>query len=154
MKRHLVTIAALCWVSLGLVAQTHQHQPTSSPAAPRKPSPQQPPAGQPTPMPGMPRSNPNQQKPQTSGPPLTLENREPMAFEHNPTLKQADAEVRAAEGRKRQAGLYPNPTVGYQGEQIRGGSFGGGEQGAFVQQDIVLGGKLGAAKNVFEQERK
>jgi len=102
----------------------------------------------------MPMSNPNQQTPQASGPALTLEQLEQIAFEHNPTLKQAEAELRAAEARKRQAGLYPNPTVGYQGEQIRGGSFNGGEQGAFVQQDIVLGGKLAAAKNVFEQERR
>jgi cobalt-zinc-cadmium efflux system outer membrane protein len=50
--------------------------------------------------------------------------------------------------------LWPNPAVGYQGEQIRGGSFHGGEQGAFVQQDIVLGGKLGLRRNVFEQQRK
>jgi outer membrane protein, heavy metal efflux system len=63
-------------------------------------------------------------------------------------------EVRAAEGRKKQAGLYPNPTAGYLGEQIRGGSFRGGEQGFFVQQEIVLGGKLGLGRNVFEQERQ
>lgn len=155
MKRHLVAIAALCWVSLRLLPQTHQHQPTSPPVAPTPGAlQQQPQQGQPTPMPGMPMSNPNQQTPQASGPALTLEQLEQIAFEHNPTLKQAEAELRAAEARKRQAGLYPNPTVGYQGEQIRGGSFNGGEQGAFVQQDIVLGGKLGAAKNVFEQERR
>ena len=155
MKRHLVAIAALCWVSLRLLPQTHQHQPTSPPVAPTPGAiRQQPQQGRPTPMPGMPMSNLNQQTPQASGPALTLEQLEQIAFEHNPTLKQAEAELRAAEARKRQAGLYPNPTVGYQGEQIRGGSFNGGEQGAFVQQDIVLGGKLGAAKNVFEQERR
>jgi cobalt-zinc-cadmium efflux system outer membrane protein len=153
MKRLLVMITTLCWISLRLLAQTHQHQPTSPPAATPTPA-QQPQPGQPAPMPGMQMSSPNQPTAPISGPTLTLEQLEQMAFAHNPTLKQADAEVSAAEGRKRQAGLYPNPTVGYQGEQIRGGSFNGGEQGAFVQQDIVLGGKLGAAKNVFDQERK
>lgn len=85
---------------------------------------------------------------------LRLEDLEELGLANNPTLRQADAEIRAMQGRQHQAGLYPNPTVGYQGEQIRGGSFRGGEQGAFVQQDIVLGGKIGAAKNVVEQERK
>ena len=83
-----------------------------------------------------------------------MEDLEQMGLASNPTLRQADAEVRATQGRWRQAGLYPNPTVGYQGEQIRGGSFRGGEQGAFVQQDIVLGGKLGAARSVVARERK
>jgi len=55
---------------------------------------------------------------------------------------------------KKQSGLYPNPTVGYQGEQIRGGSFHGGEQGFFVQQDIVLSGKLGLNRKIFDQELK
>lgn len=85
---------------------------------------------------------------------LTLEELENMGLANNPTMRQAEAEVHAAEARMRQAGLYPNPTIGYQGEQIRGGSFRGGEQGAFVQQEIVLGGKLKAATNVAEQERK
>ena len=99
---------------------------------------QQPPA-QPQPqMPGMKMSEP---QPQSTAQVLRLEDLEQMGLANNPTLRQADAEVRATQGRWRQAGLYPNPTVGYQGEQIRGGSFRGGEQGAFVQQDIVLGGK-------------
>src|SRR5207244_4433659 len=90
----------------------------------------------------------------TAGTTYTLEQLQQFAVDHNPTLKQAQAEIRAAEGRKRQAGLYPNPTVGYIGEQIRGGSQRGGEQGGFIQQDIALGGKLGAAQRVFEQERR
>jgi len=73
---------------------------------------------------------------------ITLEELQQMALQNNPTFAQAAANIRAAEGRKKQSGLYPNPTVGYQGEQIRGGSFHGGEQGFFLQQDVVLGGKL------------
>jgi cobalt-zinc-cadmium efflux system outer membrane protein len=75
-------------------------------------------------------------------------------LQNNPTFKQSAANIQAAEGRKRQSGSYPNPTVGYQGEQIRGGSFHGGEQGFFVQQDIVLGGKLGLNRKIFDQELK
>src|SRR5580658_10036217 len=85
---------------------------------------------------------------------ITLEELQQMALQHNPTFAQATANIRAAEGRKQQSGLYPNPTVGYQGEQIRGGSFRGGEQGFFVQQNIVLAGKLGLNQNIFEQEKK
>jgi len=75
-----------------------------------------------------------------------------MALQNNPTFRQSTANIQAAEGRKKQSGLYPNPTVGYQGEQIRGGSFHGGEQGVFVQQDIVMGGKLGLNRKIFDQE--
>jgi outer membrane protein, heavy metal efflux system len=85
---------------------------------------------------------------------ITLEELQQMALQSNPTFAQAAANIQAAEGRKKQAGLYPNPTVGYQGEQIRGGSFHGGEEGFFVQQDIVLGGKLGLNRKIFDQELK
>jgi outer membrane protein, heavy metal efflux system len=85
---------------------------------------------------------------------LTLEELQQMALEHNPTFAQSAANIQAAEGREKQSGLYPDPTVGYQGEQIRGGSFHGGEQGFFVQQDIVLGGKLGLNRAIFDQELK
>src|SRR5437016_8042256 len=85
---------------------------------------------------------------------ITLEELQQMALQNNPTFAQSAANIQAAEGRKKQSGLYPNPTVGYQGEQIRGGSFHGGEQGFFVQQDIVLGGKLGVNRKIFDQELK
>src|ERR1700730_137680 len=85
---------------------------------------------------------------------ITLEELQQMALQNNPTFAQSAANIQAAEGRKKQSGLYPNPTVGYQGEQIRGGSFHGGEEGFFVQQDIVLGGKLRLNRKIFDQELK
>jgi cobalt-zinc-cadmium efflux system outer membrane protein len=94
------------------------------------------------------------QTPVTEQKTITLEELQQMALKNNPTFGQSAANIEAAEGRKKQSGLYPNLTVGYQGEQIRGGSFHGGEQGFFVQQDIVLGGKLGLNRKIFEQELK
>ncbi|MEO6119141.1 MAG: TolC family protein [Terriglobales bacterium] len=85
----------------------------------------------------------------TSG--ITLDSLLQLARENNPTLKQAAAEIRTAEARRRQAGALPNPTVGYVGEDIRGGVYRGGQHGFFVEQPIVLGGKLGAARGVFAQ---
>src|SRR5258705_1871277 len=85
---------------------------------------------------------------------ITLEELQQMALQNNPTFKQSAANIQAAEGRRRQSGSYPNPTVGYQGEQIRGGSFHGGEQGFFLQQDMVLGGKLGLNRRRFDPELK
>jgi outer membrane protein, heavy metal efflux system len=84
----------------------------------------------------------------------TLKDFEQLALRTNPTLQEANALVQRSAGQARQSGLWPNPSAGYQGEHIRGGSYGGGEQGAFVQQNIVLGGKLGLRRNVYEQERK
>jgi cobalt-zinc-cadmium efflux system outer membrane protein len=85
---------------------------------------------------------------------MKLEDLETMALKNNPTLTQAQAVARTSSGLARQAGLWPNPVVGYLGEQIRGGSFHGGEQGGFVQQNIVLGGKLHLREQVYEQQRK
>jgi outer membrane protein, heavy metal efflux system len=83
---------------------------------------------------------------------VTLEQLQQMALTNNPTFRQAKAGIRAAAGRTRQAGLWPNPTVGYTGEEIRGGSFGGGQHGVFVQQTVILGGKLGLDQEVFTKE--
>ena len=85
---------------------------------------------------------------------LTLAELEQIALTNNPTLAQANAEIHIAAARKQQSGLYPNPTIGYEGEQIRGGIQGGGEQGFFVSQDIVLGGKLGLNRSIFESQKK
>jgi cobalt-zinc-cadmium efflux system outer membrane protein len=93
---------------------------------------------------------------QPAGPALRLEELEQMALKNNPTLAQAEAEIRAAAGRKQQAGLYPNPTIGFDADEVSGGPVirGGQVPGFFVQQDIVLGGKLGLSRRVFEQERR
>jgi len=85
---------------------------------------------------------------------VTLEQAQKIASESNPTLRQAEAEIRATRARQQQAGLYPNPTVGYTGDEIRGGSVGGGKQGFFVQQTIVTGGKLGLSRDVLGKEVK
>ncbi len=49
---------------------------------------------------------------------LTLEDLEKMALQNNPTIAQASSGIKAAEGKKIQSGLYPNPIVGYKGEDI------------------------------------
>jgi outer membrane protein, heavy metal efflux system len=85
---------------------------------------------------------------------VNLEQVENIARQSNPTLRQAEAEIRAAKARQQQAGLYPNPTVGYTGDEIRGGSVGGGKEGFFVQQTFVTAGKLGLSRAVFGKEAK
>jgi cobalt-zinc-cadmium efflux system outer membrane protein len=91
---------------------------------------------------------------QAQGRLFTLEEAQRLAAESNPTLRQAEAEIRAAKARVRQAVLYPNPTIGYTSDEIRGGSINGGKQGFFVQQTVVTGGKLGKSRAVFEQESR
>ena len=103
-------------------------------------------------MPQFPRLGNSQRV--ASGPTYQLEDLERMATAHNPTLIQAQRAVEAARGRQWQSGLYPNPTVGYEGEEIRGGVYGGGEQGFFVEQPIILGGKLGLNRKVGAGEVK
>lgn len=91
---------------------------------------------------------------QTPPPVVTLEDLERKALERNPTIGQANADVNAAAGLAKQAGLYPNPVLSAVGEEnsggpiIRGGEFGGG-----FQQRIVTAGKLGLSRKVAEQER-
>ncbi|MDE3156367.1 MAG: TolC family protein [Acidobacteriota bacterium] len=97
-------------------------------------------------------------QPQEPAPPaagaLTLAALEQMALAGNPTLGQARADVAAAEGRARQAGLYPNPVVGYEGREITTApSMNGGEHGVFVQQSIITAGKLALSRQVFTAER-
>ena len=85
---------------------------------------------------------------------VTLEQVQKIAAESNPTLRQAEAEIRAAKARQQQSGLYPNPTVAYTSDEIRGGSVGGGKQGFFLEQTLVMGGKLGLSREVFGKEVK
>jgi cobalt-zinc-cadmium efflux system outer membrane protein len=88
-------------------------------------------------------------------------------MERNPTLKQARAQFEAALARSHQAGLYPNPVIGYVQDQI--GSFSesrptsngfavqgkpspGDNVGAFVQQQIITAGKLRLSRAKFAEE--
>lgn len=91
----------------------------------------------------------------TAQPTLTLRELEEMAAKQNPTFAQADAAIRAAEGRRRQAGLLPNPVLGYQGEEFAFRAFSDkSEHLFFFEQEIPLGGKLRKSKTVFEKEKQ
>lgn len=79
---------------------------------------------------------------------------ERLALANNPTLAQAEAGVRAAEGRRVQAGLMPNPTVGYFGSEISTRAPGSlSEHGVFFEQEFPLGGKLSKSRRVFAEEK-
>lgn len=107
---------------------------------------------------GRPQGEGTASPPAASGHPpapvFTLADLEQIALKNNPTLAQADLEVEAARGRAVQAGLYPNPTVGYNAEQIglRGRQFPGEQQGIFVDQLIVTAGKLHLNRAKYDQE--
>lgn len=103
-------------------------------------------------MPHFPRLGDSQRI--VSGPIYQLEDLEKMAIASNPTLAEAQRAVEAAQAWKLQVGLYPNPVVGYSGEEIRGGSYGGGEQGFFIEQPVILGGKLGLNRKIRAAEEK
>ncbi len=98
---------------------------------------------------------------------LGLADFEQIALQRNPTLRQAAAQVEASQSRSYQAGLYPNPTLGYVQEQIgalgesrptpggvvaRGKGSPGELVGGFVQQEIVTGGKLRLSRAKFAEE--
>lgn len=97
-------------------------------------------------MPQFPRLGNSQRV--VSGSIVQLEDLEQMALAHNPTLAQSRRAIESARGRELQTGLYPNPVIGYRGDEIRGGAYGGGEEGFFIEQPIILGGKLGLKRKV------
>lgn len=81
----------------------------------------------------------------------TLADFEQMALAANPSIARAAALARAAQGNYIQVGLRPNPVVGYEGQQL--GSGGQAEQdGIFVEQEFVRGGKLGLNRQIAAQE--
>jgi cobalt-zinc-cadmium efflux system outer membrane protein len=101
-------------------------------------------------------SKPEQkEKPENQTPSVSLAELERLALANNPTLKQAEFSVRAAEGSKIQAGLLPNPIVGIAAEDLSFRNFGdSGKVSFFIEQKIPLGGKLSKSRRVFEQDVK
>ena len=86
---------------------------------------------------------------------LGLAELEQLALQHNPTLVQATAQINISDGKALQAGLYPNPTVGTDSEQmgLRGrGAALGERQGIFMQQEFVTAGKLSLSRAKYQQE--
>jgi outer membrane protein, heavy metal efflux system len=87
-------------------------------------------------------------------PAITLAELEQMALKNNPTFAQAEAAMRAAEGRRVQAGLLPNPIVGYAGEELSFRAFSNkSEHFFFIEQEIPLGGKLAKSRRIVESEQ-
>jgi cobalt-zinc-cadmium efflux system outer membrane protein len=82
---------------------------------------------------------------------LSLPDFENMAVAGNPSIARAASLVQAARGNWVQVGLAPNPQAGYEGQQI--GSRGRAEQdGVFVEQEFVRGGKLRLNREIAAQE--
>jgi len=82
---------------------------------------------------------------------LTVESLEAIATNSNPSILRANAEIAAARGRAYQAGLRPNPKVGFDFQQL--GSDGLAEQyGVLVQQEVVRGQKLQLNRSIALHE--
>ena len=83
--------------------------------------------------------------------PLDLDDLEQMALANNPGLIEAWQRVEATRGKWIQSGLPPNPRLGYSGQQL--GSGGQAEQqGVYVEQELIRGGKLRLNRAVASQE--
>lgn len=77
-----------------------------------------------------------------------------MATQNNPTLRQAQLQVTSQLAKAQQAGLYPNPTLSYIGEQIfvdaPGDTDSPGEfQGGEISQRFVTAGKLSLSREKY-----
>lgn len=89
----------------------------------------------------------------SQSPGLTLDDLTRIALERNPRLAAAAFAVDAARGQALQAGLYPNPTVGVNLDELGDRT---GPKGVntlpLVSQEIVTGGKLKLARAVACKE--
>jgi cobalt-zinc-cadmium efflux system outer membrane protein len=82
---------------------------------------------------------------------LTLADFEQLALAHNPTLVAAQMGIRASQGDYVQAGLWPNPVLGWQAEEM-GDQGTAGQQGMFLEQQVITGGKLRLSQSVAAHE--
>ena len=85
------------------------------------------------------------ENPYESGEAIALADLQQIALENSPVVFQAAAAVEVARGRAIQAGLHPNPVVGYAADSI-GTGLTGGYNGLFLSQEIVTAGKLSYAR--------
>lgn len=91
----------------------------------------------------------------TSGMPatLSLDDLLRISLDANPMLRQAGLEIDAAQGRATQAGLYPNPSIAVNGDELNHrGAPGGLITAPLITQEIVTGGKLRLSRAVALKE--
>lgn len=81
---------------------------------------------------------------------MTLTALEQLALASNPAIQQASAAAQKAIGIRDQVGRYPNPTIGYSGQQL--GDAGTEMQMGYIEQDIVLGHKLRLNERVLDHD--
>ncbi|MBN8602590.1 MAG: TolC family protein [Planctomycetes bacterium] len=79
----------------------------------------------------------------------TLEELLTVAFANNPAIKELAATTQIAAGYRTQVGLYANPMVGYQGQQLA--DAGTDQHLLFVQQQIITGNKLELNRAVLNE---
>lgn len=82
---------------------------------------------------------------------MTLADFQHLAIHTSPTIQHGSARVVAAQGQHVQAGLYPNPRIGYHGVNM-GNRGTAGRQSGFIEQRIVTGGKLELDQQMACQE--
>lgn len=82
---------------------------------------------------------------------LSVEAIEQLALANNPAVGQASAKVRALRGKYVQAGLPPNPAVGYSASEI-GQDGRAGQQGGYAGQEFITAGKLDKNRAIVAAE--
>ena len=84
---------------------------------------------------------------------VTLGELQDWALSYSPAVRQAAADVEKARGLAVQAGLYPNPTIGYEGDTL-GTARTAGYNGLMVSQEFVTAGKLSLAQSSAMMEMR
>ena len=82
---------------------------------------------------------------------LTLADLQQIARANSPVIRHAALDAQAAYGQVVQAGLHPNPMIGYEADQWQpgpGAKHNAGQQGGFVNQLIKFPGKLSLSQVV------
>lgn len=107
------------------------------------------PPTEPLPLPRADAAEPLGDSPAES-PGMSLAALEQLALANNPSIQQSSAAAQKAIGMRRQVGRYPNPMIGYSGQQL--GDAGTEMQMGFIEQDIVLGHKLQLNERVLDHD--
>lgn len=84
-------------------------------------------------------------------PEITIAELKNLAMQYNPSIRKSRQKIAAAQGAAYQAGLYANPVIAYEGEEI-GDEHTAGKQGFALEQEIITGGKIGREVQVANQE--